>query len=80
LREREASVSRGSIKADTLALTAFEFGPFAWMTLIYFFLVPRLEMSSPVFWFMMQIGMILGFIVSYPPNWYLVASGVKSGM
>ena len=69
-----------AIKADTFALTAFEFGLFAWMALIYFFLVPRPEMSSPIYWFMMQIGMILGFIVSYPPNWYLVRSGVKPSM
>ena len=69
-----------AIKADTFALTAFELGLFAWMALIYFFLAPRPEMSSPTYWFMMQIGMIFGFIVSYPPNWYLVLSGVKPGM
>jgi hypothetical protein len=29
---------------------------------------------------MMQIGMILGFIASFPANWYLVRAGVKPGM
>ena len=78
IRRRDALFE--AIKADTLALTAFEFGLFAWMALIYFVMVPRPEMSSPIYWFMMQIGMILGFIVSYPPNWYLVRSGVKPSM
>jgi hypothetical protein len=29
---------------------------------------------------MMQIGMVLGFIASFPPNWLLVRLGVKGGM
>jgi hypothetical protein len=37
-------------------------------------------MTSPVYWFMMQIGMVIGFIASYPPNWYLVKWGIKPGM
>jgi Domain of unknown function (DUF4396) len=28
----------------------------------------------------MQIGMVLGFIASFPNNWYLVRAGVKPGM
>lgn len=69
-----------AIKADTLALTAFEVGLFAWMAVVYFFLVPRVEVSSPIYWLMMQIGMIVGFVASFPPNWYLVRWGVKPGM
>jgi hypothetical protein len=69
-----------TIKADTLALTAFEIGLFAWMAFIYFQFVPRSELTSPTYWFMMQIGMVLGFIVSFPANWYLVRAGVKPGM
>jgi len=33
-----------------------------------------------VFWFMMQIGMIFGFLTTYPANWLLVKWGIKSGM
>src|SRR5580693_3582749 len=69
-----------AIKADTLALTAFEIGLFAWMALVYFQFVPRSELTSPTYWFMMQIGMVLGFIASFPANWYLVRAGVKPGM
>ncbi len=35
---------------------------------------------SVVFWFMMQIGMVLGFATTYPANWLLVKWGVKTGM
>ena len=69
-----------AIKADTLALTTFEIGLFAWMAVIHFQFVPRPELTSPTYWFMMQIGMVLGFIASFPNNWYLVRAGVKPGM
>jgi hypothetical protein len=69
-----------AIKADTLALTAFEIGLFAWMAVVYFQFVPRPELMSATYWFMMQIGMVLGFIASFPLNWLLVRSGVKGGM
>ena len=53
---------------------------FAWMAFIYFQFVPRSELTSPTYWFMMQIGMVLGFIASFPANWYLVRAGVKPVM
>jgi Domain of unknown function (DUF4396) len=78
ISRREALVE--AIKADTLALTAFEIGLFAWMAFVYFQFVPRSELTSPTYWFMMQIGMVLGFIASFPANWYLVRAAVKPGM
>jgi hypothetical protein len=36
--------------------------------------------ATPVFWFMMQIAMIAGFVTSYPANWLLIRAGIKSGM
>ena len=78
ISRRDALVE--AIKAHTLALTAFEIGLFAWIAFIYFQFVPRSELTSPTYWFMMQIGMVLGFIASFPANWYLVRAGVKPGM
>ncbi len=71
-----------AVKADTLSLTAFEVGMFAWMAIIYFLLLPahRPDASTIVFWFMMQIGMLLGFGTTYPANWLLVRWGIKAGM
>jgi hypothetical protein len=47
---------------------------------VYFQFVPRPELMSATYWFMMQIGMVLGFITALPPNWLLVRLGVKGGM
>jgi hypothetical protein len=72
---------RASIKADTLSLTAFEIGLFAWMALMHFVLFhPPLHADSPVYWFMMQIGMLIGFAASYPMNWWLIRAGIKEAM
>jgi hypothetical protein len=59
-----------------------EVGLFGWMAVVYFlvFAARRPDASTAVFWFMMQIGMVLGLLTSYPANWLLVKSGVKSGM
>jgi hypothetical protein len=36
--------------------------------------------SNPVFWLMMQIAMIAGFLTSYPVNWWLIRKGIKETM
>jgi hypothetical protein len=35
---------------------------------------------SPSFWFVMSIGLLVGFVVAYPMNWWLVANHLKHGM
>jgi|ERR1051325_823205 Domain of unknown function (DUF4396) len=80
---RKISLREGlfeAIKADTLSLVTFEIGLFGWMALTTFLLIGKLPPSNPVFWFMMQIGMALGFFTSYPANWWLVRKGIKMGM
>jgi preprotein translocase subunit SecF len=70
-----------AIKADTLSLVAFEVGMFGWMAVARLWLLPgEPAPTSIAFWFMMQIGMIVGFATTYPANWLLVKWGVKSGM
>jgi hypothetical protein len=71
-----------AIKADTLSILTFEIGLFAWMAITYFILFthPHLKPSQPAYWFMMQIGMVLGFFTSYPMNRVLVKIGWKEAM
>jgi hypothetical protein len=72
---------RDAIKADTISLSTFEIGMFGWMAFIVFVLFDKsLHPSYPVYWFMMQLGMILGFFTSYPANWWLVRKGIKHAM
>ncbi len=68
-------------KADFLSLTAWQVGMYGWMAVATFGLFGReLDKTAPVFWFMMQIAMFLGFFTAYPVNWWLLKRGVKERM
>jgi len=70
-----------ALKADTLSIIAFQAGMYSWMALTFFVLFhPPLEANNPIFWFMMQICMSIGFLTSYPVNGYLVKKGTKASM
>jgi uncharacterized protein DUF4396 len=36
--------------------------------------------SMPSFWFVMSMGLLVGFFAAYPMNWWLVANHLKHGM
>ncbi len=70
-------------KADVLSLSAFEVGLFGWMAMMSFVFYPaphHLHPDSPVYWFLMQIGMIIGFGSAYPINVWLIKRGIKEAM
>ena len=71
-----------AVKADALSLTAFEVGLFGWMALVQlvFFPVHHLTADTASYWFMMQLGMLLGFATAYPANWWLLRRGLKERM
>jgi hypothetical protein len=82
---RRLAVGEGlrlAAKADFLALTAFEVGLFGWMaiTQLVLFPSPRLPADSAAFWFLMQAGMLIGFVTTYPMNWWLIRRGIKEVM
>jgi len=79
LGSREGVIA--AFKADTLSLIAFEVGLFAWMALSSFvFFHHDLHPDHPVYWFMMQVGMTIGFATSFPMNWLLIKKGIKEKM
>jgi len=68
-------------KADFLSLTAWQIGMYGWMAIAVFGIFGHeIEKTDPVFWFMMQIGMLLGFVTAYPVNWWLLRAGIKEKM
>jgi hypothetical protein len=82
---RNLSLGQGliaAIKSDTLSILTFEIGLFAWMafTFVVLFPHPHLQPTGAVYWFMMQIGMVLGFVTSYPMNHWLIKAGWKEAM
>lgn len=75
------AVSR-AFKADFFSLLAWQVGMYGWMAVVTFVLFTDapLEKTSWTFWFMMQIAMLFGFILSYPVNALLIKAGIKKGM
>jgi Domain of unknown function (DUF4396) len=74
---------KAAAKADFISLTAFEIGLFGWMAIMTFVLFPaphHLATSSAAFWFLMQVGMMIGFVTSWPANVWLVRRGIKVPM
>ena len=76
---------RQAIKADTLSLISWQVGMYGFMAVAQFWLFRTLigeplEVSTPEFWFMMQIAMVCGFVTAYPVNWWLIVRGTKEAM
>ena len=70
-----------ALKADSSSLTAWQVGMYGWMALVVFvFFGHELEKTRAMFWFMMQIAMLAGFLTSYPVNWWLIRSRIKERM
>jgi hypothetical protein len=70
-----------AIKADTLSIVAFQVGLFGFMALYHLVLwQPPLSVASPAYWFMMQVGMVVGFFTAWPANAWLIKHGVKEKM
>lgn len=70
-----------AVKADALSLTAWQVGMYGWMAVAVFLIFGHeLEKTSPVYWFMMQLAMLSGFVTAYPVNWLLLWAGVKEQM
>ena len=70
-----------AIKSDTLSVLSFEVGLFGWMAVAEYAIwksPPPIDSSSH--WFLMQIGMILGFATSWPVNRWLLRQGIKEPM
>ena len=78
-----ASVRKQSIRknmqavgtGDILSLGAFEAGLFMWMGFTHY-LYPALDGATWDYWFMMQIGAMIGLAAAYPVNrWLMLRNG-----
>ncbi len=70
-----------AMKADFLSLTAWQVGMYGWMALtIALWPETTADRTTWSFWFNMQIGMLCGFVCSYPVNILLIRNGIKSAM
>jgi hypothetical protein len=79
ITSKEALIA--ALKADSLSLTFWQIGMYGWMAICTFLIFHTgLKASTPVFWLMMQVGMLCGLLTAYPVNWWLVRKGIKEAM
>jgi hypothetical protein len=70
-----------ALKADALSLTAWQIGMYGWMAVSFYWIFGyKIPVTNPLFWFMMQIAMLWGFVTAYPVNWWLIKKGIKEEM
>ena len=72
---------KAALKADSLSLTFWQVGMYGWMAIATFVIFGQeLSKLSPVFWFMLQIAMLAGFLTNLPITWLLLRLGIKERM
>lgn len=71
-----------SFKTDFWSLTSWQIGMYGWMAISIFTLFGDSTMKPDhwVFWLMMQVAMLAGFVTAYPANWVLIRKGIKERM
>jgi Domain of unknown function (DUF4396) len=80
--EPVGTVTWKAFKSDVLSLSSWQVGMYGWMAFSVFVLFGHAPMEPDrwLFWWMMQLAMLCGFITAYPVNWLLIRSGVKEAM
>lgn len=70
-----------ALKIDFLSLTSWQIGMYAFSYLVFFVILSApLRHDTWAFWYTMQLAMCVGFLFSYPMNWYLIKKGIKPAM
>ncbi|MCH9632491.1 MAG: hypothetical protein S4CHLAM6_08270 [Chlamydiae bacterium] len=70
-------ITKDAVKADVLSLTSFQLGMYGWLLAVHFIFNGALNASSPIYWFMMQIGLTIGLLATYPVNYWLIKTNIK---
>lgn len=65
---------------ELLSMNLLMAGMIPAMVILRLTLAPTAGPDAPAFWFIMSMALLVGFIVAYPMNWWLVANGLKHGM
>ncbi|MGI8586282.1 MAG: DUF4396 domain-containing protein [Chloroflexia bacterium] len=65
---------------EFLSMNSMAAGMFPTMVLLMSRDLRAMEPTSPYFWGAMSLGVLVGGMVAYPVNWWLVARGLKHGM
>ncbi len=66
-----------TVKADFFSLTAFQLGMYGWLLAVYYIYNGTVNAGMPLYWFMMQIGLTIGLLTTFPVNVWLIRAGIK---
>lgn len=71
-------VWKNAIHADVWSLTSFQIGMYGWIAIVHFLIHIPLAANTFTFWFMMQIGLTIGLLTTFPVNYVLIKLGIKT--
>jgi hypothetical protein len=70
----------GTFTSELLSMNLLMTGMVPTTMLLRSALAPSAGPGEPVFWFVMSMALLVGFLFAYPMNWWLVANHLKHGM
>ena len=71
---------RASFMPEWLSMNAVMAGMIPTMVILMSRDMRAMEPTSPRYWGVMSLATLVGLVVAYPVNWWLVATGLKHGM
>jgi hypothetical protein len=71
---------KSTFLAELLSMNLLMAGMMPTVTLLRRHIPAADNPATPAFWFAMSMGLLVGFIIAYPMNWWLVANKLKHGM
>ncbi len=71
---------RSTFLPELLSMNCLMGGMIPVMTIAFAHSPAAHEPTAPLFWFRMSLALMVGFVVAYPMNWWLVANHLKHGM
>jgi hypothetical protein len=71
---------KGTFMSELLSMNLLMAGMMPTMMILRRYVPSADNPLAPNFWFVMSMSLLVGFIVAYPMNWWLVANHLKHGM
>jgi Domain of unknown function (DUF4396) len=75
-----ASALKSTFMAELLSMNLLMAGMMPTMMILRRHVPDADNPLTPNFWFVMSMALLVGFIIAYPMNWWLVANHLKHGM
>ena len=71
---------KGTFMSELLSMNLLMAGMMPTMMILRMYVPAADNPLTPNFWFVMSMALLVGFIIAYPMNWWLVANHLKHGM